>query len=109
MSLMILSNRINEIGRSMVACNYCCPIVALDPHKGILPRCLISEIEGRDDGRGSIIVGMNPGRSKEPERKFYRDNGQTYEQVIAYWTDHIGYRHKYYRQLRALVTELGLR
>ncbi|MBI5097880.1 MAG: hypothetical protein HZB30_01405 [Nitrospirae bacterium] len=101
--------RINEIGNDMVACDNHCLRIALDLRKGILPRCLILETKDREHGKGSIIVGMNPGRSKEPERKFYRDNGQTYEQVIAYWQDHIGYRRKYYKRLRALVTDLGLK
>lgn len=104
---MNLMSRINEIGHDMVACKYQCSGIALDLRRGILPRCLILETKDREDGKGSVIVGINPGRSKPDEQKFYRSNGQTYEQVIAYWHEHIGYYHRYYARLRALVNELG--
>ena len=91
----------------MVACNHRCPGIALDHRKGILPRCLILETGGREANKGSVIVGINPGRSKPHEQEFYCSNGQTYEQVIAYWQEYIGYHHRYYAKLRALVTELG--
>jgi len=75
-----------------------------DLRKGILPRCLILETKDREDGKGSVVVGINPGRSKPDEQEFYRANGQTYGQVIAYWQEHIGYHHRYYARLRMLVS-----
>jgi len=104
---MSLVSSINEIGQRMVACNYHCAGIALDTHKGILPRCLILEIEGRKGSKGSVVVGINPGRSRPDEREFYRSNGQTYEQVMAYWQERVGYLHRYYTKLRTLVGQLG--
>jgi hypothetical protein len=66
------------------------------------------ETEGREDINGSVIVGINPGRSKSKEREFYRSNGQTYEQVVVHWQIHIS-RLPYYMRLRNLATESGLK
>jgi hypothetical protein len=103
---MDLANYIEEIGRDMVRCNIHCRGIALNHPEGILPRCLILETEGRADGKGSVIVGINPGRSKLHEREFYRSNGQTYEQELIYWQKYI-YNHPYYKRLRYFVGELG--
>ena len=91
----------------MVACAHDCRGIALNRVEGILPRCLILETEGREEGIGSVIVGINPGRSKPDEREFYRFNGQTYEQVVVYWKARIS-QHPYYKRLRTLANELGL-
>jgi hypothetical protein len=103
---MELASHIEGIGRDMVRCNIHCRGIALNHPEGILPRCLILETEGRAEGRGSVIVGINPGRSKPSEREFYRSNGQTYEQELIYWRNHI-YNHRYYRRLRHFANELG--
>lgn len=104
---MNIARRINKIGRDMVACEYRCPNIALDLRRGILPRCLILETKDREQGKGCVIAGINPGRSRRKEREFYRSNGSTYEQVVAYWQEYVGYSHKYYKQLRILMTKLG--
>ena len=91
----------------MMACSHHCKGIALHLREGILPRCLILETKGRKDSKGSVIVGINPGRSKPAEREFYRSNGQTYEQVVAYWQQKINL-HPYYMKLRILVNQLGL-
>lgn len=103
---MNLAGHIAEIGRSLVRCNIHCRGIALNHSEGILPRCLILETEGRAEGKGSVIVGINPGRSKEHERESYRRNGQTYEQEIRYWRQYIA-RHPYYRRLRSFADELA--
>lgn len=105
---MSLASRIEEIGRKLVGCNIDCRGIALNHAEGILPRCLILESEGRAEGRGSVIVGINPGRSKPHERDFYRRNGQTYEQEVRYWQQYIA-RHPYYRRLRHFADELGFK
>lgn len=104
---MNLTSHINKIGRDMVACDYHCRGIALDLQKGILPRCLILETKDRVQGKGTVIVGINPGRSKPKERNFYRSNGRTYEQVVTYWREYVGYSHRYYTKLRTLAAELG--
>lgn len=103
---MNLASHINEMGRELVRCNIHCRGIALNHSDGILPRCLILEAEGRAEGKGSVIVGINPGRSKAHEREFYRLNGQTYEQEIRYWQKFIA-RHPYYRRLRNFADEMG--
>lgn len=103
---MNLASHINRIGRELVRCNIHCRGIALNHSEGILPRCLILETEGRANGNGSVIVGINPGRSKLREREFYRLNGQTYEQEITYWQRYIA-QHPYYRRLRHFADELG--
>jgi hypothetical protein len=103
---MNLASRIDEIGRDLVRCDIHCPGIALNHSEGILPRCLILETEGRAEGKGSVIVGINPGRSKAHERDFYRLNGQTYEQEIRYWQEYIA-RHPYYRRLRNFADGIG--
>lgn len=103
---MNLATHIEEIGREMVQCKIHCRGVALNHSEGILPRCLYLEAEGRSNGKGSVIIGINPGRSKSDEREFYRMNGQTYEQEIIYWRRSI-YHHRYYKRLRHLVNEIG--
>lgn len=102
---MDLASHIEKIGRDMVRCNICCPGIALNSSEGILPRCLYLETEGRLGSRGSVIVGINPGRSKPQEREFYQSNGQTYEQEVRYWERYI-FNHPYYKQLRHFVNEL---
>jgi hypothetical protein len=103
---MDLESHIEKIGRDMVRCNTHCPGIALNHSEGILPRCLYLETEGRASGKGCVIVGVNPGCSKPQEREFYRSNGQTYEQEVIYWKRSI-YNHRYYKQLRHFVNELG--
>lgn len=103
---MNLASHIDEIGRGLVGCDIHCRGIALNHSEGILPRCLILETEGRAEGKGSVIVGINPGRSKAHEREFYSLNGQTYEQEIRYWQKYIA-QHPYYRRLRNFADELG--
>ena len=105
---MDLASHIDEIGRELVRCGIHCRGIALNHSEGILPRCLILETEGRAEGKGSVIVGINPGRSKAREREFYRLNGQTYEQEVRYWQQYIA-RHPYYRRLRNFADELGFK
>lgn len=103
---MDLASHINQIGRDLVRCNTHCRGIALKHSEGILPRCLILEAEGRAEGKGSVIVGINPGRTKLHEREYYRLHGQTYEQEISYWQKYIA-QQPYYRRLRTFADGLG--
>lgn len=108
---MSLEEHILQIGTDMVGCTRGCAGIACNQPIGILPRCLVLETEGRSGGHGTVIIGMNPGRSAENEQKFYRDHGQTYQQTVAYWegnnNDGVGYSHPYYKRLRGYMDELG--
>lgn len=91
----------------MVTCNHKCAGIALDLSKGILPRCLIFESEGRENTTGTIIIGINPGRAKQHERDYYVTQGATYEQVMIYWNYHLSRHRKYFTNLRWLSDQLG--
>ncbi len=104
---MNLSAYIDVIGAKLVACQKGCEGIACNQEIGVLPRCLMLETEGRSQEMGSVIVGLNPGRSKTREREFYRLNGQTYDQEKAFWDLEIS-QHQYYKRLRRLVDDFGL-
>jgi len=107
MELNTLQEKIFQIGEKLVNCKENCSGVTVDREKGIIPRCLVLEVVSYNDEEiGSVIVGINPGKSKDEERKFYRDKGQDYEHLLKCWDT--GIRHlKYYNSLRKLVNELG--
>ncbi|MCL4466186.1 MAG: hypothetical protein M1401_18885 [Chloroflexi bacterium] len=101
-----LATKIEALGESMVDCPRRCEGIA--PREGVPPRCLELELEGRTHGPGAVIVGLNPGQAGPVEHSFYRKNGGTYAQVVAFWRKYIGYNHRYYRWLRTLVDQLHL-
>jgi hypothetical protein len=107
-----LRKAITEIGEELVKCEERCAGVANDVRAGILPRCLILD-RSEESGRGCIVVGINPGRSEQPgqsksdERAFYRENGASYESVVAFWSKNVG-RIQYYVKLRQFVDAVGL-
>ncbi|MCL5962563.1 MAG: hypothetical protein M1358_25160 [Chloroflexi bacterium] len=87
--LSAIKAQIYDIGRQMVNCDRRCEGVGNDKEEGVLPRCLIFEVDRRPTDRGSVIVGINPGQSGHNERQFYIDNGRSYDQVLAYWDKRI--------------------
>lgn len=103
-----LERGISEIGQRLVKCKNYCPGIILNPVKGIIPRCLILEVKKRSSGRGSVIVGINPGNSNLEEQRYYLRNGNNYEQLVKYFEDHLAYKYPYYNWLRDFVTALGL-
>ena len=81
--------------------------VVCDVRGGIIPRGLIFESNGRRPaGRGSIIVGVNPGNAEKDEKEFYK-NHKDYKDIAAYWEENILSK-EYYRNLRSLVDQVGL-
>ena len=88
--------------------------VVCDPKNGIVPRCLIYEEDERSaSDRGSVIVGINPGRSagSSPravrEREFYKSRGCSYEVIVEYWNKEIR-NYCYYVRSRAFVDSIDL-
>ena len=63
-----LSEKIDKIGDYVVQCTRNCPGVCNDPIQGIIPRGLILEIEHRENEKGSVIIGINPGPALPQER-----------------------------------------
>ncbi len=105
-----LKDLINKIGEELTIdsryANY--SDLMYDPSKGIIPRCLIYEEDSRDlKGKGSIVVGLNPGRSGEEEREYYKSKPLTYKVILEYWQSKISPK-PYFKRLRTFIDELGL-
>jgi hypothetical protein len=68
------------------------------------------EIDKREaDERGVVIVGLNPGRASEKERRYYIENGPSYETFVKILEDLPGSgNHPYNRRLRENVIGWGL-
>jgi hypothetical protein len=72
-----ISEHINELGEALVKESFPYPDVVCNTEKGIIPRGLIYEEDGRNpNGRTAIIVGINPGQAKPP-----RDRGVQNERM----------------------------
>lgn len=104
---MQLKKQIYALGEKLVKCPNGCDGVEVNLSEGILPRSLI--LETRRGKQGVIVIGINPGRARKSEQKFYRDNGGGYKNVVEYWQKDISQKHKYYKGLRKFVNEVGLR
>ena len=97
-----------KLGEKLVDCPYNCDGISHDKQKGILPRCMVFDEAVKDpSAKGAVIVGINPGKSKDNEKIFYLKNGINYGSVEAYWKENISDL-KYYNQLRKLVEQLGI-
>lgn len=101
---------IRSIGQRLVACTLTCEGTQRDPEHGIIPRCLVLETDGRANGPGVAVVGLNPGRSSEREQRFYQKNGICYQSVLDFWGESArpAKNVAYYRRLRNLMDDLGL-
>lgn len=105
---MNLKRKIFKIGEKLVRekCYTTYPDLEWNPKKGIIPRGIVFE-DKRYLGKGSVIVGMNPGRAKLAEREFIKSKNNSYEGALEYWNKNLA-SHQYYKQLRQLVDHLGL-
>ena len=100
-----LREHIETIGAEVVTCPGPCRDVVCDPKNGIPPRCLYLEI---GEGRGSVIVGLNPGRADINERSFFKHYGTSYQVVERHWLENRKATNRYYTRLRSLVRILNL-
>ncbi len=99
--------KIIEIANQLVKCDYKCKGVINDKARGIVPRGLIYEYEGRENKKpGVIIIGINPGKSKQDERDFYQNNNQGHDSCYKIWKDH---NFQYHKKTREILTELGFK
>ena len=104
----MLAQRIDEIGRNMAACRRHCDGIHLDPDRGILPRALRLEEEGRSGNRGSVALGVNPGRGDAAEQSYYLQHGSTYDAMVAFWEEHRRFSHRYMIRTRGFIDAIGL-
>jgi len=99
-----LEKEIRRIGEALVNCSNNCAGVVNDKSKGILPRCLVLEVNNRKKSRGAIIVGINPGHAKEWERREFRSD-PTYDALLDCWNKNE--IHPYRRRLSHFIKEMG--
>ena len=99
---------LQRIGRQLVLCDVGCAGIRCDQSAGIPPRGLIFEFGGRASGRGSAVIGINPGHARPREIKSYLTNGTQYEVVLKYWQDIIT-AFPYYTKIRRFLDQVGLR
>jgi len=92
-----------QLGEEIAACSAGCAGTYRCPEEGVLPRGLI--YEQRDGDQGTIVLGMNPGSARDPEKAAIRQN-RSYEALHEYWSAHLK-DGSYYGPLRQLVHALG--
>lgn len=106
-----LSEKIDKIGDYVVQCTRNCPGVCNDPIQGIIPRGLILEIEHRENEKGSVIIGINPGPALPQEKESYLKAGRLYINSKQLWEGTGSKKgiknYPYYQHLRDFVDKLG--
>jgi hypothetical protein len=94
-----------KLGEKLVNCDFSCEGVVNNHDGGIPPRCLI--FEKRTGRKGAVVIGLNPGKAKKKEMKYYIDNGISYKTIVDYWDAKIKHL-KYYSHLRALLNKFKI-
>jgi hypothetical protein len=92
-------------------------LLKTDFKKGDIPRCLYYEDGEKNNRDGCVIVGLNPGKPRDPEKAHYRNNKKklaegNYEPVLGWWQEegpkrNQGSKGRYYEQARGLARGLG--
>ena len=99
-----LIKEINKIGQAMITDPGWKQFndIESDFTKGRIPRCLYFE-ENRK-GKPVIIVGMNPGRASDEERRYFKNQiHQNYEASVKFWHAKRKNYHGFYGPLRELM------
>jgi hypothetical protein len=102
-----MEQTIAAIGTEVVACSRNCDGVFSNPPQGIIPRGLLLESRSPDDA-GVVLLGMNPGQGDDRERSAFQAD-RTFEATVHFMTEHRLLKHEYYKRLRLLANECGLR
>lgn len=109
--------KIDKIGKKLVKCPKICggKGIVNDPKKGIIPRCLFLETEGREKQKGAVIIGFNPGPANKNEQERMK-NKISYEDYKNYFKENnLGaYSYdtrarKHHKRAKDLVTALGFK
>jgi hypothetical protein len=104
-----LARVVRILGEELMTSPAQCVEESNTPSIGSPPRGLVLEVEGRDTaGRGAVVVGINPGRSKSKERAYFEQFGPTFETWEDYWKGHLKEEHPYFKRLRLYVTSVGI-
>lgn len=97
---------LDQLGYELVKCSDGCWGIEHDRKNGILPRCLFLEIQDPKE-RGCLAVGLNPGKSNDAERDYYKKNGNSYCSFKNYWNQEL-YKIDYHSKVRKLIQCVGL-
>ena len=100
-----LQTKIDLLGNELTACGEKCAGICRDQSKGIMPRSLFLERPDAN-GRGCIVIGINPATSLPPERKAYLKYGITYKGVNEYRREKENIT--YFKRVRLVIGELNL-
>lgn len=100
-----MENKINELGKKLVRCNFNCDGINNNPNKGIIPRCLI--LEKRNGKNNCIVVGLNPGKCNEKERQYYIKNSIKYSSILRYFLESNLHNAPYFKRTRDLISGLN--
>jgi len=101
-----LESMISELWNELLSCTENCDGINRNQNEGIIPRCLFLEKEnGKNESKGCIIVGLNPGISSDKEREDYKLKIQD-NTIRKNWK--IKPENKYYTLLRKFVNNAGL-
>lgn len=93
-----------RLGSKVVACTIGCE-AASSVAEGTPPRCMYLEQDSAGTN-GVVIVGLNPGRASDEEKRYYAVNGAEYRHTVAYLKTEMN-RIKYYKYTRSFVLGLG--
>ncbi|MFA6593890.1 MAG: hypothetical protein WCT16_01405 [Candidatus Buchananbacteria bacterium] len=95
----------NELGKQLVNCNFNCSGINNNKKFGYFPRLLFIE-KGNDNGKGAIIIGLNPGKCGESERKWVSKNQDYWVNQKDYYSNNL-LKWKYFRRVKELLNLLG--
>jgi hypothetical protein len=124
---------INTIGSELVNCSnkLVCQGINFNPEKGVFPRCLYLETDGRDlDKQGCVIIGLNPGTILDKEEgngvgireknkfssliKFKdltleQDRESLFQEQNKFFNEDIKNNVVYYRRIKAIINFLEIK
>lgn len=105
---MNIESKINDIGERMMNDPNWASFSDIEyaPERGIMPRCLYYE-KSQNNGKGIIIVGLNPGRARQREMNHFIEN-KSYQSAVQYWRDNFIEYDGFFKPLRDLVRGAGI-
>jgi uracil-DNA glycosylase len=96
---------INDLGEELVKCSLKCEGINNNPKLGAIPRGLF--LEKRNGKKRCIVVGLNPGKCKEWEREYFRNNGIKFDSLSKSFHETNLKSVRYFKRTRDLITSLG--
>lgn len=94
-----------KLGNKLVKCNLNCDGIKNNPKQGVIPRCLI--VEKQNGKNNCIVVGLNPGKCKEKEKKYYLNKNVKYSAISEYFFESNLHNAPYFKRTRDLISKLN--